>query len=242
MLTKTSGIVLRTIKYSDKSSIATVYTREFGRTSYMVYGMSGRKSGHKAALFLPLSIIEINAAHSPEKEVQQLKEVRSECALTGISSDPVKNAIALFLSELLYKTLRQPEADKLIFDFLQHAIQLLDQSHDGIANFHLVFMVKYAGFWGFRPNKENTDLDYFDLQNGVFLKSQPAHPHFLNKDITRLFILLLDMNFDKLHTLNLSRLKRNEILDSLIEYYQLHIPDFHGLNSTTVLHELFNET
>ncbi len=240
MITKTHGIVLRTVKYNDKSAIATVYTREFGRVSFIIHGVSRRKSAIKPAFFLPLSIVEINTTFHPGKEVQQLQDIRIEQSLSGIYHDPVKNAITLFLAELLYKTLRQPEADESTFDFLQQAIQLLDLSEAGIANFHLVFMIKLSKYLGFEPNGEEADASYFDLLNGVFLKSRPTHNHFANPEITHIFASMLPVGFDKMHTIDLSRIKRNELLNCLIDYYKLHMPDFHGLNATAVLHEIFN--
>jgi DNA repair protein RecO (recombination protein O) len=239
MTTKTQGIVLRTVKYSDKSSIATVYTREFGRVSYMIYGMSGRKSTLKSALFLPLTIIEINATYHPGKEIQQLKDVRIEHSLNTLLNDPIKNAIAIFLTELLYKTLKRQEADEPVFDFIKRAVMMMDEVEEGIANFHLIFMIKLTRHLGFEPNTESVGGNYFDLLNGVFQQNKPIHNHFLNRETTRDFENLLLSDFVTMRTVLFSRSRRNDLLDGLIEYYQLHMPDFHGLNSVAILHELF---
>lgn len=239
MTTQTQGIVLRTIKYSDKSSIATVYTREYGRVSYMIYGISGKKSTLKSALFLPLSIIEINSIYQPGKEIQQMKDVRIEHSLNTLSGDPVKNAIALFLTELLHKTLKRQEADEIIFDFIRKAIEMMDELDEGIANFHLIFMMRLTRYLGFEPNTEEVTANYFDLLNGVFQHNKPIHNHYLNKEITHDFAALVQCDFINMGTLDLSRTRRNELLEGLIEYYRLHMPDFHGLNSIAILHELF---
>ncbi|MDD4198014.1 MAG: DNA repair protein RecO [Paludibacter sp.] len=240
MISKTAGIVLRTLKYSDKSSIVTIYTREWGSTSYMVYGPNGKKSTVKSACFLPLSLIEISAAHHPGKEIHQLKEARIQYNLSGIYSNPVKNALTFFIAELLYKTLKQPEPEPHIFNFLQQAILMLEHSGDDIANFHLILMVKLSGYLGFEPNGEEKNARYFDLMNGVFLSHQPLHRHFMSPEMTSIFASLLRLSFESPGALLLNRDKRNELLDLLIEYYKLHVPEFHGLNSVTVLHEIFN--
>ena len=44
MLQTTQGIVLRTVKYADTSMIADLYTRESGRTSFVVRLPRTRKS------------------------------------------------------------------------------------------------------------------------------------------------------------------------------------------------------
>lgn len=239
MITTTQGIVLRTIKYSDKASIVTVYTREFGRTSYMIYGLSGKKSAIKSALLLPLTIIEINAIHQPGKEIQQLKEIRIEYLLNSTSSDPVKNAIALFITELLHLTLKRQEADENVFDFTKKALQMMNELEEGIANFHLIFMLKLTRYLGFEPNRENAETSYFDLLNGIFQQDKPFHDHFLNKELACDFAKLLKCDFLNMGTIHLSRTRRNELLEGLVDYYKLHMPDFHGLHSVDVLHEIF---
>ena len=60
----------------------------------------------------------------------------------------------MFISELLYKTLKEEEANPALFDFLINAIQLLDIKDEGIQNFHLVFLLhymKYLGIYPFNP-------------------------------------------------------------------------------------------
>lgn len=240
MLTKTQGIVLRTIKYSDKASIATIYTREYGRVSFMVYGVAGRKSGTKGAMLSPLSLVELNCLFMPGKEIQQLRELRPLETSYAISLDPVKNAIALFLAELFIKTLRQPQADEALFDFLSNAIRQLHYIDAGIANFHLILMLKLTRFMGFYPNRSDAPFRYFDLMNGEFTFNAPLHTHYINHERTLQLAKLLEVQFTNLPDLNIGRADRIALLEAMIEYYRLHVADFHGLNSMEVLHELFS--
>lgn len=240
MLEKTTGIVLHNVKYAESSSVLTVYSRLHGRSAYMIYGVGKKKSAVKPALLQALSILEMNVNHQPGKDIQQIKEVRVAPYSNGISPDPVKNALALFIAELLFKTLKRPGADEHLYDFLEHAIQMLEEMEFGLANFHLVFMFKLSKFLGFAPTSEDADKVYFDLMNGVFLKTRPLHKNFLNIDDTANFTRVLHTGFDNMHELHLSRSVRQKILNDLIEYYKLHLPEFHGLNATAVLQELFD--
>lgn len=206
----------------------------------MASGLSNKKSKLKSALFIPLSILDISTIHQPGKSIQRFKDVSIDHALNGISNNPAKNAIALFLTELLYKTLRRPEADEPVFDFIKQAIQLLDELEEGVANFHLLFMIKLTKYLGFGPNTQDDAAIYFDLLNGVFQHSKPMHVHYMTMETTLSFTMLLHSDFIKMDEIQLSRMKRNQLLEALIEYYRLHVPDFHGLKSTTILHELFN--
>lgn len=240
MLITTKAIVLRMVKYSDKASAVTVFTRDYGRMNLIAYGVSGRKSGGKAALLQPLSLVELTVAMHPGKELQQLKDIRSDLNLAGISSHPVKNAIALFLAELFYKTLKHQQDETDLFDFLQVALEWLNESDAGIADFHLVLMCRLSRYLGFEPNYASMELPWFDLMNGCFYSGQPLHAHVVKPELMPAFRSLLKCNFSSMRQLQLSRQQRNQLLDTLLEYYQLHLPEFHSLQSTEVLHELFN--
>jgi len=102
MQVKTTGIVIHSIKYSDSSTIVTVYTRQFGRVSYMVHGVNKKRSVFRAAFLQPLSILELDVIHSPGKEIQRIKDIQLEHPFIDIPYNPVKNALALFLSEMLF--------------------------------------------------------------------------------------------------------------------------------------------
>ncbi|MCE1155497.1 MAG: DNA repair protein RecO [Bacteroidales bacterium] len=240
MQVTTKAIVLRMVKFSDKASAVTVFTRDYGRMSLIVYGVSGRKSGGKAALLQPLSLVEITIAMHPGKEMQQLKDIRTHINLPGISTHPVKNAIALFLAELLYKTLKHQQDETGLYDFLQVALEWLNESDAGIADFHLVLMCRLSRHLGFEPNCTSMELPSFDLLNGCFCPGRPLHAHYVKPGLMEVFRSLLLCNFSSMEQLQLSRQQRNELLETLLEYYRLHLPEFHSLQSTEVLHELFN--
>ncbi|MDD4971459.1 MAG: DNA repair protein RecO [Paludibacter sp.] len=240
MQVKTSGIVLHSIKYSDSANIITVYTRLFGRASYMVHGANKKKSANRAAILQPLSIVEMDVVHTPGKNIQRLKEMRMEQPFTGIPYNPVKNSLALFLSELLYRTLRQTEPDDSLYLFLENSILQLDCCETGISNFHLVFLLKLTRYLGFEPNQDEAQVNYFDLMNGVFLREKPLHAHFVLPEVTSDFIRVLNADYANMHNLAFTRARRANLLQSIVEYYQLHIPDFHGLHSLAVLQSLFD--
>jgi len=240
MQIKTSGIVLHSIKHTDSTTIITVYTRQFGRVSYMVHGINRKKSVCRAAILQPLSIVEMDVSHTPGKNIQHLKEMRMEQPFTGIPFNPVKNSLALFLSEVLFRTLRQTEPDDSLYLFLENSILQLDCSETGISNFHLVFLLKLTRYLGFQPNQEGAQVNYFDLMNGVFMKEKPLHSHFVLPDVSADFIKVLNADYSTMQNLAFTRARRSNLLQSIVEYYQLHIPGFHGLHSLSVLQSLFD--
>ncbi len=240
MLIKTSGIVIHSLKYSDNSTIVTIYTTQFGRTTYMVHAVNKKKSKFRASFLQPLSIVEMNVYHHPSKSIQTIKDINIVYPFTGIPYNPIKNSLALFIAEVLYRALKTSEPDDELFNFMQNSIQALDCCEEGLANFHLVFMMKLCRYLGFSPNREGINLKYFDLENGVFVAEKPLHKHFLDEETTFYFLKTLYTDYVEMKNIVLNRTIRLKIIESLIDYYKLHIPDFKGLKSLIILQELFD--
>ncbi len=239
MLSKTSGIVIHQVKYSESARIIDILTSEYGRVSYIVRSVS-KKTAIKPAHLLPLTLVEMETNHRANRDLQYIKELRIKHPLHNLYIDPVKSSIAMFMAEVLRKSLEQTNRDENFFRFLENSIISLDSNHKEIANFHLLFMAQLTVFLGFSPNFDNYDNSrYFDLLNGTFEPIQPPHSHFLEKEKRDLFVQTMKYDFENMGKIALNRHQRNDILDSLCQYFQLHIPTFHSLKSVNVLKEIF---
>lgn len=80
---------------------------------------------------------------------------------------------------------------------------------------------------------------FFDLREGQFCSSAPTHRDFLQPDDARRIHILMRMDFPTMRLYRLSRQERNRIVDVLLQYYRLHIPQFPELKSLAVLQELW---
>ncbi|MGL5272987.1 MAG: DNA repair protein RecO [Phocaeicola sp.] len=241
MWQKTVGIVLHTLKYNDTSSIVVIYTRHNGRGSFIVPIPRSRKSVLKNVLFQPLSLIEFEADFNPTKTLYKIKEAKSFYPFHTIPYDPYKSAIALFLAEFLYRSLREESENEELFSYLEHSIHWLDSCKTKYANFHLVFLMRFSRFLGLYPNIEDyVEGAYFDLQGASFTLEQPTHQSFINKEESSRINKLMRMNYDTMHLFEMSRAARNRCLVIVNEYYSLHLPDFPKLKSLDVLQELFS--
>ena len=76
MLCKTRGIVLHSIPYNDKYSIIYMYTEAFGRASYLVARSRGKKSSVSKALFMPLSVVEMEVEHLNKRDLHRIRETK----------------------------------------------------------------------------------------------------------------------------------------------------------------------
>ena len=241
MFSSTRGIIIHVNAYSDTYSIVHVYTELYGRMSYLVARQRKQKTRLSNAHLRPLSLVEMEVKHQKTREIQQIKEVRIDYPLVSIPSHPVKNAIALFLAEILYRILQTTESDSKLFDYLCNSIRYLEILEQGIANFHLVFLMNMSRYLGIFPNTElYAPGVYFDLQNGVFADRTPDHPHYLNKEESVIFSRLLRMNYENMALYTFSRKERTMIIQHILDYYRLHSIDFQEIKSLTVMQSLFD--
>ncbi|MFO7655776.1 MAG: DNA repair protein RecO [Bacteroidales bacterium] len=133
MINKTRGIVLHHIRYGESAIIAHIYTERFGRQSCIVNYSKSRKSSIKPSSFLPLSLVDLEIYFKEGKEVHRIREVGNNMPLLNIQQEIYKSTIAIFIAELLYKTLREAESNPQMFEFLYHAIQYLDAMSENVS-------------------------------------------------------------------------------------------------------------
>ena len=242
-LHKTKGIVLRAVKYGETSLIVTMFTELFGLQSYMVNGVrtSTKKGSGKANLFQPTAILDLVVYHNELKHLNRIKEFKWSYLYQHIFSDVPKNAVALFMIELLTKCLKQPEANPELFEFCEDAFIHLDESSGSVmANFPLFFALHLPVFFGFRISDEYSDKNSIvDLQEGMFVSERPDHFHFLEgKQAEVTSELLKMMQPEELEQLKLNHDFRRQLLFAYETYYALHIQDFGTMKTLPVLREV----
>ena len=240
MLHKTQGIVLNTINYSDKYILAPIYTNMFGRVTYMIPKTKGKSSKVQKSLFSPMSILDLEVEHQYSKDIQRVREAQNAYPLFSIPTNMVKTSVVFFLSEFLNRILKDTDEHQMIFNYLNYSIQVLEQSEKGLANYHIVFMLKLSQFLGFYPNFEDYNKgDIFDMLNGIYVSSQPLHRHFVNRTESETLAMLARINYENMHHFLFSQQDRVNIVNRMLEYYRIHLHDFPTIKSTEILHELF---
>lgn len=242
-LYKTKGIVLRTVKYGETSLIVSIFTETFGLQSYLINGVrsSSKKGSGRANLFQPSAILELIVYHNELKHLQRIKEFKWSFLYQQILTNVPKNAVALFMVELLTKSLKQPEAHADLFHFCEDALVHLDVSSDSVmANFPLFFSLHLTTFLGFRMEDDYSEQKhFFDLKAGKFVSEQPTHSQFLSgKQASSTSELLKVMQPFELEGIKLNHNFRRELLFAFETFYKLHIPDFGTLKSLPVLRDI----
>ena len=227
MLHKTKGIVVSYVRYRETSIVVKIYTERFGVQTYIENGVRSSRGKNKIALFQPLTLLDLVVYHDTKKEVHRISEIKCHHPFRTLPFDVRKSSIALFLNELLNKTLKEQEANQPLFDFLFVSILLLDELPNGYENFHLIFLVKFSFFLGFSPqNAAEMEAQFQEFAVPIRLldTQKKAINELLFADFTSHLV------FD--------RTTRNQVLDALLFFYKLHIENFSDIKSLTVLREV----
>lgn len=241
MIEKTRGIILNQIKYTDSGIIARLYTRKFGRQSFLIRGMRSRKSGKHNILFQPMYILDLEISYKESREMNVLKEFSVSYSPYDIYSDIKKSSVAIFLGEVLTSVLREESPHEEMFDYIEKSIIYFDRCREGYANFHIAFLAGLSSFLGFEPGiRENENDSFFDMSNGIFVPVPPVHGNYANPDVSNILAQVFLASYDNIGNITLKGTMRNEVLDTLLKYYSLHLTGLKKINSLEVLKEVFS--
>ncbi len=231
MLHKTRGIALSYIRYRETSIIAKIYTESFGMQSYIVNSVrSSRSKSNKIALFQPLTLLDLVVYHKNKTDsLHRISEIKCLYPFHSVPFLVIKSSLALFLTELLTKCLREEEENIPLFDFLQSAIMYLDEAESGFENFHLHVLIQLAFYLGF--GLETTT----DFSNELRTNHYPQSP-----DASQNMALHTWLTAPFGTRVALDRPRRLSLLNMLLFFYKIHLDSLGEIKSLDVLHEILS--
>ena len=215
MIHTTSLIVLHYTKLGETRIVLHALTPDWGRRSFL----ASVKGGAGMSLFLPLNVLEAEVVENPKSDLWQLRSVTARHPLNGIRGNLYKNTMTLFMSEVLYRTIRDGSREEGLFDWCERSILTLDAIETDFSNFHLRFLVELAGALGFQASPE--DLLPFV---GVYKRE---------------IDVIAGPDFAAAMLQPLSGVSRSEIAESLLDYLRFHTESSINIQSLKVLRELY---
>lgn len=221
MIEKTRAIVLHTLRYTDSKVIVTMFTQLHGAVGFMVRMPHSRRSVMQNVLLTPLSLLEVDLDYQDSARLQRLVDVRVDEPYQSLPYHPMKQTIALFLSEFLYYSLREEQTNPELYDYLESSLLWLDNRSERFANFPLTFLIRLSRFLGFWPDTEEAQK-------------------VLRQGEDTLVPLMLRMDFPTMHLFIFTREQRQRLMQVLNDYYRLHVPHFPELKSMAILREVLS--
>ena len=215
MVKVTELIVLHTTKFGENSLVVHTLSKEYGRRSFLV-----RAVGKKAlALFLPLNILEADIVETTKSNLYTSKNIVLRYPLMGIRNDMFKNSMTMFMSEVLYRAIKDGCNEDGLYDWCEKVILLLDAMKTDFSNFHLRFLLELCIALGFSP--QSSDLKPFVGDN------YPLVEKFIQSDFAQSMLIPLNGQ------------TRNQLAEDILRYIEFHTESALSINSLKVLRELF---
>mgnify|MGYP003369903036 CR=1 FL=1 len=208
-------IILNTTKIGERSLVLHALSPDWGRRSFI----ASVPKGGGMALFQPLTILDAEVRENPRSELWRVHALSASHPLAGIRTSAAKNAMTLFMSEVLYRTVRDGAREDGLFEWCERSILTLDALQGDYANYHLRFLLEFAAALGFSPALE--DLMPFAGERLGEVKA------------------LLQSDFGACMLIPLSGETRSEIAEILLRYLGYHTETRIEARSLRVLRELF---
>ena len=222
MLHKTRGIVFRFTKYGETSIIVSIFTELYGIQSYIVNGVRSKSAKNKIALYQPLTLLELVVYYKENAAIKRIKEIKCLHPYQTVTSDVRKSAVAMFINEILNKTVKEETHAQDLCDFLIHSFIILDTQTEGAENFHLIFLLKLSRFLGF----------------GAHYVNEVLGSRFTSEENERILTELIEADYTS--TLTISNHQRREILELIVKFYLDHIESIGEIKSMQVLREVMS--
>lgn len=216
MTQNTELIVLHTTKFGENSLVVHTLSKDYGRRSFLVKG-AGKKS--MMSLFLPLNVLEVDILETNKSTLFTARNLTAKHPLLGIRNNMFKNSMTMFMSEVLYRVVKDGAYEQGLFEWCEKDILLLDAIQTDFSNFHIRFLLELTVALGFSP--ESQDLMPFVGE----------HYPVVEKFMT--------LPFADSMLIPLNGAARNEIAEEILRYIEYHTESSVNVNSLKVLRELF---
>ena len=215
MVHHTRLIILNTTKVGERSLVLHALSPDWGRRSFI----ASVPKGGGMALFQPLNILDAEVTENPKSDLWRVHALSPRHPLTGLRTSAGKNAMTLFMSEVLWRAIRDGAREEGLFEWCERAVLTLDALEGDYANYHLRFLLELASTLGFSPSLQ--DLAPF----------AETHLNALRD--------LLQSDFGSCMLVPLNGEARSEIAEILLRYLSYHAETRIEARSLRVLRELF---
>ena len=215
MTVTTDLIVLHTTKFGENSLVVHTLSRDYGRRSFFVRGAGKRQM----SLFLPLNILEADIQESSKTTLFTARNISSRHPLSGIRNNLYKNSMTMFMSEVLFRVLKEGADEQGLYQWCEKNILLLDAIQTDFSNFHIRFLLEMTMVLGFSPEARN--LEPFVGEH------YPIAERFMKEPFAESMLIPL------------SGKVRNELSEEILKYIEFHTESAVNVNSLKVLHEIF---
>jgi DNA repair protein RecO (recombination protein O) len=239
MFTSSEAIVLQLIPHKEYSAVVKLFTRQNGLASCWINSIHSKSSGIRTGILQPLTVVNVILDQRKHQNLPVIKELQLSVPMSSIPSTIEKSAIAIFIAELLSRCFKENQTEHSMYDFIQHAILILENTTEKCANFHILFMLRLAELLGIFPKGAySSSTPFLSLEDGVYCGNPPMHKPFIFPAECEWLSKLSFLHITEFAIFKIPAASRVKILHGLIEYFEIHAGTGQ-LKSHLILEEIF---
>jgi DNA repair protein RecO (recombination protein O) len=233
MLSKTKGIVIKTIKYAESSAICNILTEDFGLIGFHVPAAYKPKSKYNISYFQALNILEISFNFKKNTSLYKLSDI--SCLHSPKIEGFNKQVMYHLYCEMLQDSIKSDEINVNLFNYLMH--EAIPELNEDLHFWQLPYvMLNLLYQYGCAPNTGSYQDGYFlDLENGLFVHKQLEFKKTIDNQTSNLIFEILQ---NGIHHLESDRKSRSKVINALIRYFQIHVNEHFDLKSMEILSEV----
>lgn len=240
---KTQGIILKSIPYSETSSIVRILTPDQGIVSCLVRGAMRKTSKVNKFHLQNFAILDLIIFKGKSTDLYYIKEVHQQYLYKTINNYPAdmnKNCIFMFLNEFVNKCLKDGDTSEQLFEFLKDALITLDREVI-TSDFHIIFLVHLSKHLGFDfPEPTVEEYRCYNIHDNSWSIDEPIHNQYINQEFIKMIIEAKKMRYcDNIPGCK-NGVQRRQLAEQMIKFYQYHIPEIGKIKSLEILSVVLN--
>lgn len=240
MLEKTRAIILHTMKYGDSSLIVHAFTEKLGRKSFLLKGIRKSKKSARATLFQPLYLLDLDIYYRENREMHWIREASFTHEGVPVAANVYKSAQAIFISEVLMRTIREEEKNLELYRFLSGTLGYFSRSDRVISSFHLLFLFQLTRYLGFYPQYNYSSKNiFFNIESGSFSPFPGSAEVDLEAQLGKHWNACFKADYESIDQVFINHEQRNLFLDTLLGFFRFHHHSLGELKSLEVLRTVF---
>ncbi len=236
---KTEAVVLSKLNYGDSSSIAALYTKEYGKLSVIIKGARSSKS-KIGTLVDPLNHIGIVIYKKDTRDLQILSSADIINHFPKLKEDLESLKFAYAVLELVKNLTVEHEHNLRLFRGIVRILNLLNASKENPKILFLRFFMFFLTELGYevqldncfscgKSNLKGSKLSY-NFENGIFCEDCKQNIIESYSFSAELFDLLICLkHFESIG--NAGNALLDKAINFLEKYLKYHVPDFKGISS-----------
>ena len=233
---RSRAIALATVRHKDGVAILRVFSREHGVIGCLV--REGTKGARRARhLHAPLALLDLVGLRVMKGELYKFDRAERPLPQERTLLEVPRSAVAMFLAELVLKTVESEAPHPALFDALWRTAVALE-TEPSCARLHLAFLVEAVQVEGLKPDAPVTPpggMDRFNLATAEWESGPPIGDDFLSPSEATAFLRIQGTEIAEVKNQALSSDVRNRLVLHHVHYLQLHLSSPKTLKSWEVL-------